>query len=149
MGIPDPHTDPQFYENVPIRRLAAFVVDTIIIFAIWVVLIFVGSILSAVTLGLGAPLVALAFSISGFAYRWLLVTQRSATLGMMLTGIEIRDAAGNKLNPTIGFVHTFAYYVTLFILPLAIIGWVLMASSAHRRAMHDTFLGTVVINRPA
>lgn len=149
MSIPDPQTDPQFYEGVPMRRLVAFVIDSVVIAGIWVLVIFLGFLFAVMTAGLGAPLAVLVFSLSGFVYRWLMVAQRSATLGMMLTGIEIRDAFGRPLNPGTGFFHTFAYYVTVLFLPLAIIGWILMASSPHRRALHDTITGAVVINRPA
>ena len=146
MTIPDPHTDPQFYEGVPLRRLVAFVIDTVAILLLWLIGVFV---LAAVTLGLGAFLAPLLFFATGFAYRWLTLSQRSATPGMMLTGIEIRDARGEPLDQTTAFMHTLIYAVTLLFLPLAIIGWILMASSPYRRMMHDTMTGAVAINRPA
>lgn len=149
MSIPDPLTDPQFYDGVPMRRLFAFVIDSVIITGIWFLVIFLGFLFAFMTAGLGAPLAMLLFSLSGFVYRWLLVAQRSATLGMMVTGIEIRDVFGRRLTHGTGFFHTFAYYVTTLFLPLAIIGWILMASSPHRRTLHDTITGSVVINRPA
>lgn len=146
MGVPDPHTDPQFYEGVPMRRFIAFVIDTIAIVLLWLIGVFV---FAAVTLGLGAFLAPVLLAMTGFVYRWMTLAQRSATPGMMLTGIEIRDFRGEKLDQSSAFIHTLAYAATLFFLPLAIIGWILMASSPYRRTMHDTFTGAVAINRPA
>lgn len=149
MGIPDPRTDPQFYDGIVMRRLMAFLVDTVIIFLLWFVVIVLGFLFTVLTVGLGAPLAMLFFSMSGFLYRWLLLSQRSATLGMMMTGIEVRDARGEQVSPGMAFFHTVAFYMTILMLPLAIIGWLLMASSPHRRTLHDTITGAVVINRPA
>lgn len=146
MGIPDPVTDPQFYVGVPLRRLVAFVIDTIVIF----VLFFVGLVIvAAVTLGIGTLLAMPLFFATAFFYRWMLLTRNSATLGMTLTGIEVRDALGNPLSPTLAALHTAGFMVSIGFLPLAIVGWILMANSPTRQAIHDQLLGTVVINRPA
>ena len=146
MGVPDPETDPQFYDGVPMRRFIAFLIDTVAIVLLWLVGVVV---LTAMTLGLGAFLAPLLLLATGFVYRWMTLTQRSATPGMMLTGIEIRNHRGEKLDQSAAFMHTLAYSVTIMFLPLAIIGWILMASSPYRRTMHDTFTGAVAINRPA
>lgn len=145
MGIPDPTRDPQFYQGVPMRRLVAFLIDTVIIVVIWAVGWFV---LTLVTLGFGAFLGPLLFVGTSFAYRWLLLVQRSATLGMRLTGIEVREATGALLTPPLAALHTVGFMVSLGFLPLAIIGWILMATSPTRQALHDMICGTVVINRP-
>lgn len=145
MGIPDPHRDPQFYQGVPLRRLVAFGIDTVIILLLW----FVGAVvISAVTLGLGTVLLPLLLFVTAFAYRWLLLARTSATVGMRLTGIEIRDANGDPLNETLAALHTGAFMVTLGLLPLAIIGWLIMTSSPTRQVLHDLPFGTVAINRP-
>ena len=145
MGIPDPHSDPQFYAGVPLRRLVAFLIDTAIILGLW----FVGAVvLAAVTLGAGVVLFPILFLGTAFAYRWLLLARNSATIGMRLTGIEIRDANGDSLTNPLAAFHTIGFMVTLGFLPLAIIGWFLMATSPTRQALHDIVFGTVAINRP-
>lgn len=146
MGIPDPDRDPQFYQGVPLRRFTAFVIDTVIIAVLW----FVGLVVfAALTLGIGTLLAIPLFFATAFAYRWILLTQNSATLGMSFTGIEVRDATGARLSRELAALHTAAFMVSIGFLPLAIIGWFLMATSPTRQAIHDLFLGTVVINRPA
>ncbi|MFK7943333.1 MAG: RDD family protein [Paracoccaceae bacterium] len=145
MSIPDPHRDPQFYQGVPLRRFVAFWIDTIAILLLW----FVGAVLlAAVTLGLATPLFPVLFVGTAFAYRWLLLSRISATLGMQLTGIEVRDNQGERMTPTVAALHTIGFMVTLTFLPLAILGWILMANSPTRQALHDSIFGTVVINRP-
>ena len=148
MGIPDPDHDPQFYEGVPARRLIAFVLDTLVIMVLWFIVLVMSALVAAVTLGLGLPIMLMFLAGTGLAYRWIMLWQRSATLGMLATGIEVRDQNGDKCNPTTAFLHSFAFIASLYFLPMAIIGWILMASSPHRRAMHDMLLKTVVINRP-
>lgn len=145
MGIPDPHHDLQFYQGVALRRFIAFLIDTAVIMALW----FVGAVvLAALTLGLGIALIGPLLFLTGFLYRWLLLARRSATLGMTLTGIEVRSAQGALLTQGEAAIHTLGFMVTLMFLPLAIIGWILMATSPEGRALHDLPLGTVVINRP-
>lgn len=148
MGIPDPVRDSQFYAGVPLRRLAAFVIDSVVIFLLWVVGVFVGFLFTVLTAGAGGVVAMLLFLGTGFAYRWMMLSYRSATLGMMASGIEVRRATGEKMDNQTALLHTLAYFVTFWFAPLMLIGWVLMFTEPHRRAMHDIPLGTVVINRP-
>lgn len=149
MGVPDPVRDSQFYDGVPLRRFVAFCIDLGVIVALWCVVLVIGLVLTIITFGVGTPLAVLLFSLTGFLYRWIMLTERSATLGMILTGIEVRDATGNPLGPLVAFLHVGGFYVSVFLTPLLVIGWFLMATSPYRRLLHDLVLGTVVINRPA
>ncbi len=149
MGVPDPDRDKQFYAGVPVRRLFAFGIDLVITMGLLLVVAFFGIIFSTLTAGFGAPLAILAASMTGFVYRFVMLQQRSATLGMIVTGIEVRDKDGEKADQTTALLHTAGYYATCIFTPLLIIGWFLMATSPHRRTMHDLFIGAVVINRPA
>ena len=149
MSAPDPVLDAQFYDGVPARRFVAFCVDAAVVVALWLVVLVVGIFLTLITLGAGAPLLVLALSATDFIYRWATLAEGSATLGMRLTGIQIRDAGGRRLDPVTAFLHVAGFYASLFFLPLLVVGWVLMAASPHRRLLHDMVLGTVAINRPA
>lgn len=149
MGVPDPEHDGQFYAGVPLRRLVAFVIDSVVIFCVWFLAILVGFMFAVLTAGAGTPIAFVLLFGSGFFYRWLMLRSRSATVGMMVTGIEVRDHEGNRMNDATAALHTLGYYVTMMFPPLMLIGWILMATSPYRRAMHDSFIGAVVINRPA
>lgn len=148
MIAPDPDLDSQFYEGVPMRRLVAFLVDLVIVFALWCVALLIGLVVTVATLGLTAPLVAIAAPATDFFYRWLMLSQHSATIGMRLTGIELRDSAGRKLDPAGAFLHVAGFYITIFFMPLLLISWVAMAVSPRHRMVHDLALGSVMINRP-
>ncbi|MEM7506350.1 MAG: RDD family protein [Pseudomonadota bacterium] len=148
MSLPDPAADRQFYDGVPLRRLVAFVIDMIVIVALMALVALSGVILGFFTAGLGFVLAILLFFATGFAYRFILISQRSATLGMMALGIELRDRTGEKLDAPTSLVHTAGFYVTLMFPFLMVIGWLLMLTSPYRRLGHDILPGTTAINRP-
>ena len=148
MDLPDPVRDRQFYDGVPVRRLVAFCIDLLVIVALWCVVLVVGVLISILTLGVGTPLALAVIAATDFLYRWVMLAERSATFGMILTGIEVRDAAGDRLNPMMAFLHVAGFYFSVFVTPLLVIGWFLMATSPYRRLLHDLFIGTAAINRP-
>ena len=148
MGVPNPETDPQFYTGVPMRRFVAFIIDFAVICVLSFIVLVMAAVIVAMTAGVTGPLMFIAFTGCGFFYRWILLVKRSATLGMILTGIEVRDYLGSPMRPGPAFVHTAGFYVTFFFPPLLIIGWFLMATSPYRRTMHDIVMNAVVINRP-
>ena len=148
MGVPDPDRDPQFYEGVALRRLIAFLLDTMVILALWVVVLLLTLFLSVVTFGVATPFMMLMLGFTGVIYRGIMLWQRSATLGMLATGIEVRDKNGERCDTATAFLHSLAFVGTLYLLPVAIVGWAMMASSPHGQAMHDRMVNTVVINRP-
>ncbi len=149
MAVPDPTQDNQFYDGVVMRRLVAFCIDLVVILVLWCIVLVVGLLISVLTLGLATPLAMAVFAATGFLYRWAMLSERSATVGMLLTGIEVRNAGGNRLDPVMAFLHVAGFYLSVFVTPLLVIGWFMMLSSPHRRLLHDVPLGTVVINRPA
>jgi uncharacterized RDD family membrane protein YckC len=149
MGVPDPVHDSQFYQGVPLRRFVAFCIDVVVIIGLWCIVLMLGLLVSVLTLGIATPLAVAIFSATSFLYRWAMLTQRSATLGMILTGIEVRSASGGLLDPLTSFLHVAGFYVSAFFTPLLVIGWLAMAVSPRRQLLHDLVLGTVVINRPA
>lgn len=149
MTAPDPVLDGQFYNGVPARRFVAFCIDGVIVFALWCAVLLAGLFLTLVTLGAGAPLIVVAVAATDFLYRWFMLAERSATMGMWLTGIELRTSAGARLDAATAFLHVAGFYLSVFFTPLLLIGWMLMVASPHRRLIHDVFLGTVAINRPA
>ncbi len=148
LGLPDPELDPQFYAGVPFRRLTAFVLDTIIIAVLWFVVLVIAMLASVISAGLSMVLGFLMLTATGLVYRWLMLSQRSATVGMMVLGIEVRGAKGERCTDGPAFLHSLLFLISLWFLPMAIVGWILMATSPRRQAIHDLILGTVVINRP-
>lgn len=148
-GLPDPARDSQFYDGVPARRLVAFVIDLAIILAIDVAVISVLGLLGLVTFGLAWLLIGVAWFALGFIYRvGTLGSGRSATPGMRVTGIEIRNAAGRRLTMGEALIHTGGFYATMIFLPVLAISVLMMAFGRMGRGLHDLPLGTTAINRP-
>jgi len=148
-GLPDPVRDPQFYEGVPLRRLVAFLIDLAVILMIDLAVFAALALLGLVTFGFAWMLVGFAWFAIGFFYRvWTLGSGASATPGMRLTGIEIRNAAGRRLSMNEAAVHTGGLYFAMFFLPLQLISVLMMAFGPRGRGLHDLPLGSAAINRP-
>ncbi len=149
--LPSPFEDAQFYDGVVARRLFAFLIDVVIASILMGIIVVVGLIVGFFTFGLGWLLAALLFVSADFLYRWLTIAASSATWGMALTGIELRDRRGERLDAGQAFVHTAAFYVVgvggMIAIPM-ILNLVVPFLSPHRRLIHDFLLGTVAINRP-
>ena len=138
-GLPDPASHPEVYDDVPGKRVLAWLVDAALIGAANVVLLP----LLIPTAFLLSPLVFLAV---GFAYRTATLARGSATWGMRLMALGIRDAEGRPLDHGTAAAHTALYYVALVLLPLQILSAGLMAASPRRQGLGDLLLGTAAVN---
>jgi len=137
---PHPTTQPEFYADVPSKRLLAWVFDTIIIFG----LSFVAALL---TFGLGFFVFLGIMSIVGLAYRVITLANTSATWGMRIAAIELRDANGQPLNLMLAVLHTLGFYLSFSAFPLQVISIVLMLTTERKQSLTDMFLGTIAINK--
>jgi uncharacterized RDD family membrane protein YckC len=140
-GLPDPVIDQQFYSGVPFKRLLAWFVDTIII-------ILVGMACVLISFGLGAFFFPFLLFAVNIGYRIFTLSRNSATLGMVLAGIEIRNSRGDKLSPAEAAWHTGIYTVVALSFFALIISMVMMLVNARGQGIQDYFLGTTAINRP-
>lgn len=147
----DPVRDPELFEGVLPRRILAFAIDALLIFAP-VALVFVCVVLFVlITFGLAWPLLWLIYPGTVI---WILIyygatlgSPASATLGMRALGLEMRTWYGAPCYFVLGAVHAVAFYVSVSALtPLVLLVGLF---NARRRLLHDILLGTVVINRAA
>jgi len=140
--IPDPHTQPEFYADIPVKRLLAWVVDCIMIMgAVLLVLPF--------TAFTGIFFLPFLFLVIGFLYRWMTLAGGSATWGMRLMAVEMRDGYGHKFDGATAFLHTLGYTISLAFPVLQIISIVMMLMGSRAQGLTDNVLGTVAINRRA
>ncbi|MEM6679252.1 MAG: RDD family protein [Pseudomonadota bacterium] len=148
MPFPDPITDAQFYDGVRGRRVAAFAVDLMIILILLGGVAMIGLVIGFLTLGLGLAFIIPAFALTGILYRATMLSERSATLGMMLMGIELRDVTGERINTPTAVMHSAAFTAATYLTPvlLASLAWALM--NPRGQMLHDALCGTVMINRP-
>ncbi len=139
---PDPDMQPQFYEGVPTKRLLAWVVDTVIIAGLTLLTI-------PFTFFISLFFLPLVFVMLGFAYRMITLSRGSATWGMRMMAIELRDSDDEPFDQSQAFLHTMGYTLSIMIAPLQLISVVLMLSSERRQGLTDMVLGTVALNRRA
>ena len=140
-GLPDPDHDAAFYEGIPAKRFVAWIVDVVIISIISLIL----GLLTLTLLLWIWPILYLGVS---FLYRAATIGSGSATLGMRLMSIELRNAQGLRFSPTEAVVHTGLYLFWSVSLILQFISIGLILASPRHQGLHDHILGTAAINRP-
>ena len=141
-GLPDPAREPAFYRGVTVKRGAAWVVDA----AATLLLCLLALPFTAFTGLFWWPVLWL---LVGFLYRWATLAGGSATLGMRLMAITLRDRHGDRLDPGTAFLHTLGYSVSVAAFPLQLVSIGFMAALGRGQGLTDLLLGTAAINRPA
>ncbi len=139
--LPHPQLDRQFYEGVTTRRLVSWIFDTVLIGIISVII-------SIFTLGILFWFFPLVVTVVSFFYRWNSISQRSATPGMRMTGIEFRDRLGQKFSSGQALAHTFLFTVCITSVIGQIVSIVLMLTTPKGQGLPDMLLGSTAINRP-
>jgi uncharacterized RDD family membrane protein YckC len=142
---PDPVARPEYYDGVVLRRTVAYLIDCVILFALWLVLVLLLSIFGIVTLGLGFHLFPL-LALLPIAYSTLLIgSGQSATWGMRLMDVEVRSWSGDRPNLLQALVMTLLFYGTIAI--TWFFGLLVVFFNIRRRAAHDFLAGTVLVRR--
>lgn len=142
MHLADPITQPQFYRDVAGKRFMAWIVDTVLIGIVCLLILpFTAFLATFFLLGL--------YAVVGFMYRTITLATGSATWGMRLMAIEIRDNSGARLDLGQAFLHTLGYTISWAFAPLQLISIVLMATSNRGQGLSDIVLGTAALNKRA
>lgn len=139
-GLPDPDTDPQFYDGVTARRFFAWIIDVVVVWGLFVVA-------TIMTFGIALFLLPL-FAVLDFTYRTLSLSGRSATWGMRLMGIELRDGFGERFGIGQAIVHTALYTVSLMFVLSHAVSILLMLVTSRGQALHDLPMRSTAINTP-
>ena len=140
--LPDPITQSIFYENVPVKRLLAWVFDAVFVLGLCLLVL-------PLTGFLGIFFLPLMWLVVGFSYRTITIANGSATWGMRIASIELRNSAGARLNLTEAALHTFGYTISFGIFLLQAVSIVLMCAGLRGQSITDHVLGTVMLNRQA
>lgn len=140
-GLPDPMTQPGFYDGVLLKRVFAWIVDVIAITAICLV---IG------VLGFFVPLFfwPVLFLTVSLLYRIITISGRSATWGMRLVGIEFRNVRGHRFDGGEAALHTVLYLVSMAMFLPQLISWGSMILTARGQGLHDLLMGSAAINSP-
>ena len=141
-GLPDPDTKPEFYADVPAKRLLAWIIDTVLIALITAVIVP----FTAFTALFFLPFLYMAV---GLIYRIATIASRSATPGMRLVAIELRRHDGQRFDLGMATLHTLAYSVSVAMMFPQLISIILMLTSERAQGLSDHLLGTAALNRAA
>jgi uncharacterized RDD family membrane protein YckC len=141
-ALPDPQTQPDFYRDVPIKRLLAWIIDSLVTLALCIVIL-------PLTAFTGIFFFPLLFLSLGFAYRVITLANGSATLGMRLLAIEVRRADGSALDTGTAFAHTLGYTLSWMVPVFQLISVVMMATTERGQGLSDHVMGTAMVNRRA
>jgi uncharacterized RDD family membrane protein YckC len=141
----DPATQPEYFDSVLGRRITAFLIDIVIIFALWaaasILLFFVG----ILTLGLAWLLYGILFPVVALGYNaWTLSQPPSATVGMGLMDLEMRTWYGSPMYALLGAFHALLSYFTVVMLTPFVL--LIAPFNVRKRCLHDYLAGTVIIN---
>jgi uncharacterized RDD family membrane protein YckC len=140
----EPLSDPLLFDGIRTRRVLGYLVDLVLVgllsVAVWFALVFAG----VVTLGLLMPLLPLGVALVPLVYHTLQVAgPRSATIGMRLFGVEVRNWTGTRPDLLQAFLMT-----ALFLTTIALTGSLILLISlfnSRGRTLHDYLSGTVVV----
>ncbi|AXT34484.1 RDD family protein [Phaeobacter sp. LSS9] len=139
-ALPDPDYQADFYQFVASKRLFAWLIDSVLI----TLLASVAVVFTAFT---GLFIWPLLYLVIGFIYRAVTIAAGSATWGMVIAGIELRDLSGRKLDGQGALLHTAGYSISMAFPVLQVISILMMLMSARGQGLTDTVLGTVMLNR--
>ena len=143
----DPVSDPQLFEAVIRKRCVAFVIDAIVILALWVLGFVAVLLLGVLTLGLAWLLFGAVFAIVGLGYNAITIGgPHSATIGQRMMGLTVPMWYGGKVTPLIAAFHALLFWFSLVIF-FPILLWAFL--DERKRCLHDILAGVLVINRPA
>lgn len=137
---PDPDLHAEFYADVPVKRLLAWVVDTVITAAITALIVP----FTAFTALFFLPLLYLAVA---FAYRAVTIARHGATPGMRLMAISLRGSGGGMPSPAEAMLHTGLFLTASVMVLPQVISVVTMLMTARKQSLVDLVLGTVMLNR--
>ncbi|MEL7343616.1 MAG: RDD family protein [Pseudomonadota bacterium] len=132
----------EIHDDTPSKRLFAWVVDSVLIAILTAVAI-------PLTLFIGALFAPLLYAMLSFVYRWVTLSLGSATLGMRLFAVSIRNVDGSPLDPTTAFLHTLGYFVSFVMFPLQLISIACMLVTPRKQGLSDQVLGTAAFNNAA
>jgi uncharacterized RDD family membrane protein YckC len=145
-ALPDPISEPQYYDGLLSRRVIAYFLDLFLIGLLWIGAVAVGLLVKILTFGLMTPLVLLALAVLAPAYHVLTVSGPSrATIGMRIMGLEVRTFDGGRPSWLHALIQIALFYVSVSVTSGLVLLVVLF--NRHRRTLHDILSHLVVLRR--
>lgn len=141
----DPVRQPELFDGVLSKRIVAFILDAVIIVLLMVPAALLVFILGFVTFGIGWLLYGVLFAVVALGYVALtLGGPASATVGMRLSGLEMRTWNGGRMFGLLAIMHALLFWFSVSILTPLIL---LVGLFTYRKQLlHDLLLGVVMLN---
>ena len=139
-ALPDPQYQPEFYADIAPKRQMAWMIDVGMILGLTLIAL-------PFTAFIGLFFLPFLYAALGFAYRVMTLAGGSATLGMRVMSVELRNARGERLDLGGAFLHTLGYYLSCLMALVQLGSVVLMLTSERGQGLTDMVLGTVMVNR--
>lgn len=143
--LPDPGSSPELFEEVLVRRVFAYLIDLVIMIALFAVAAVLLAIAGLLTLGIAW----LGFFILGpavivFYYASTLGTPMRATIGMKMMDIVLTPTRKRPLDGVRAVLHPLVFWVTIWVFwPLLALG----LFTPRRQLLHDLIVGTLMVRR--
>ena len=147
------------YYAGPLNRLAAFLIDAVIVWSsfvltfagiFFIVELFISSDIRRPRGSEVGAIAVLLLVLWAFIYMWVGLALAGRTLGMAFVGLRVVTREGAPITGTQAFVRTIVFPFSFVILGLGFLG---IFTSPERRAMHDAAAGSTVVydwgDRPA
>jgi len=142
---PDPPDDPELYDGMVWRRVAAYALDVLLIallsFCAWSLFVLVG----LLSFGLLTPLGVIVLAVLPLGYHSYFLGRRGATPGMTALDLELRGWTGRPVDYFQAFLTTVLFYTSV-----ALTAWLILLVALfndRRRTLHDYLAGTVMVRR--
>ena len=140
--LPDPRYHADLYSGVTIKRLVAWCVDLLITALITAILV-------PFTLFTALFFLPFLYLMVSFFYRWISIARGSATPGMRMAAIELRNRDGHRLETSEAALHTLGYTVSVGVFPLQLVSIALMIISSRGQGLTDHIMGTAMLIKRA
>ncbi|NNE86577.1 MAG: RDD family protein [Silicimonas sp.] len=141
-GLPNPTSQAELYEDVPTKRFFAWIIDVVVIAVLT-------ALVTPFTFFTALFFLPVLYAVLSFLYRWVTLTTGSATWGMRMVALEMRQSDGRPFTGSTAFLHTVGYVISVVTFPLQLISIALMLMSERKQGLSDMVLGTAAINRAA
>src|ERR1700736_5617 len=110
----DPVRQPELFDRVLSRRIAAFSVDVILVFVLTLPVVLMLALLGFVTFGLSWFLIGPSFALVALGYVALtLGGPASATIGMRFAGLVMRTWSGAPMFPLLAVMHALGFWFSV------------------------------------
>jgi uncharacterized RDD family membrane protein YckC len=143
--LPDPASAPELFEGVLSRRIIAWLVDSVIIFAIATAVFVVGLIIGVLTLGIGLIAMPFILPVAVLAYYAMtLGSPARSTVGMRVFDLVLTPARGKPLDGWTILIHPIIFWLTIWFAWIAVL---LPLFTPRRQMLHDLVTGTLMLRR--